>query len=190
MTERAEGWEGGRAEGWKSRRVEEQKGGRAEGWKSKRVEEQKGGRAEGWKSRRVEEQKGGRAEGWKGKWKGRMERQRGLIGGKVEGWMGKWVEGQMNGRPDDGKAKRIDRHKIVYKTKLHNIKNVVDASKSCRQFFRIECHGMALYGGIFYGFLVDRNGQRMDYIGGGPVDGRECNLVFPGNRTKFVTYCT
>ncbi|XP_065061013.1 neurexin-4-like [Rhopilema esculentum] len=80
-------------------------------------------------------------------------------------------------------------HKIVYKTKLHNIKNVVDASKSCRQFFRIECHGMALYGGIFYGFLVDRNGQRMDYIGGGPVDGRGCKCGITGTCAKAGTLC-
>jgi hypothetical protein len=50
-----EGQEGGRARGWKGKRVEGQEGGRARGWKGKRVEEQEGGRARGWKSKRVEQ---------------------------------------------------------------------------------------------------------------------------------------
>ena len=77
----------------------------------------------------------------------------------------------------------------MYKTKLQNIKNVIDTSKNCSQFFRIDCQGMVLYRYRFYGFLVDRNGQRMEYIGGGPVDGRGLlNLKVFSSPACFIAY--
>ena len=67
------------------------------------------------------------------------------------------------------------RRKINYAHKLQDIIEYVDSSKSCRQFTRIDCHGMVLYGPLeeaFFSYIVDRNGNQMTYIGGGPPDGR------------------
>ena len=67
------------------------------------------------------------------------------------------------------------RRKINYSHKLQDIIEYVDSSKTCRQFTRFDCHGTALYGVLeeaFFSYIVDRNGNQMRYIGGGPHDGR------------------
>ena len=47
----------------------------------------------------------------------------------------------------------------------------VDASESCSQFTRFDCHGTSIfYGGEQYSYFIDRNKMSMAYIGGGPVN--------------------
>eukprot|EP00795_Rhopilema_esculentum_P007002 gene7002-biopygen8428 len=58
------------------------------------------------------------------------------------------------------------KHGINYKTKLEDIIVFVDTSTACKQFTRIDCYHMRI---TDFGYLADRNGNQMTYIGGGPV---------------------
>ena len=66
------------------------------------------------------------------------------------------------------------RHKIKYTQELQDIIAFIESSANCRQFTRIDCHNMGLYFDSegYFGYLVDRYGNRMNYIGGGPSNGR------------------
>eukprot|EP00795_Rhopilema_esculentum_P007004 gene7004-12629_t len=61
-------------------------------------------------------------------------------------------------------------HEIKYKSKLDDIIAFVDSSYACKQFTRIDCYHMQI---TDVGYLIDRRGNQMAYIGGGPVKGHE-----------------
>ena len=65
------------------------------------------------------------------------------------------------------------RKKINYRTSVDGIRHFVDSSAICRQFTRIECNSMVIFGAFNkqYGCLVDRKGLVMNYFGGGPQNG-------------------
>ena len=74
----------------------------------------------------------------------------------------------------------ISRKKISYVNNWSDIMAIVDSSINCSQHTRISCYGMVLISNkIHYGALVDRDGNTMDYFGGGPEDGRgkSCGLT-------------
>eukprot|EP00112_Aurelia_sp_Birch-Aquarium-sp1_P014972 Seg3278.1 transcript_id=Seg3278.1/GoldUCD/mRNA.D3Y31 product=Neurexin-4 protein_id=Seg3278.1/GoldUCD/D3Y31 len=79
------------------------------------------------------------------------------------------------------------RRKIKYENELQNIIAYIDSSRNCRQFTRIDCYGMALDSSL--GYIVDRNGNKMNYIGGGPPDGRGCRCGIDGNCTVVSEKC-
>ena len=57
---------------------------------------------------------------------------------------------------------------------LEDVIRFVKSYDNCRQFTRIDCKAMTVFNN--YGskivYLVDRNGISMDYLGGGPENGR------------------
>ncbi|XP_065061551.1 uncharacterized protein LOC135688568 isoform X2 [Rhopilema esculentum] len=67
------------------------------------------------------------------------------------------------------------RHEIKYKSKLEDIIAFVDSSYACKQFTRIDCYHMQI---TDVGYLIDRRGNQMAYIGGGPVKGHGKYLAY------------
>ena len=67
----------------------------------------------------------------------------------------------------------VFRRSITYRSALQDAIQLVNAYSNCRQFTRIDCKGMLIFTETQqYGFLVDRNGVPMKYIGGGPETGK------------------
>ena len=69
----------------------------------------------------------------------------------------------------------VYRHKITYRVSLEEIIRIMDTGNlsGCKQFTRIDCHGMILNKDeISFGYIVDRNGEKMLYLGGGNSTGR------------------
>ena len=67
----------------------------------------------------------------------------------------------------------VFRRTITYRNALQDAIQLVNAYSSCRQFTRIDCKGMLIFTKTHqFGFLVDRNGVPLNYIGGGPETGK------------------
>eukprot|EP00795_Rhopilema_esculentum_P007003 gene7003-biopygen8429 len=82
---------------------------------------------------------------------------------------------QVKGFETPGSYKRV----INYGSPIKDIVEFITSSVACKQFTRIDCRYMGLtFAGEenpFYGYLVDRNGTRMEYLAGGPKDGQGCS---------------
>eukprot|EP00795_Rhopilema_esculentum_P007008 gene7008-12632_t len=67
------------------------------------------------------------------------------------------------------------KHKITYRVSLEEIIHMMDTGNlsSCKQFTRIDCYGMILNKkDISFGYIVDRNGENMRYLGGADSTGK------------------
>ncbi|XP_065054059.1 uncharacterized protein LOC135682899 isoform X3 [Rhopilema esculentum] len=72
--------------------------------------------------------------------------------------------------------------------KLEDVIEFVNASASCRQHTKLECYGMKLFNGD-WGYLNDRNGQKLTYFGGGPSNGTGCACGTTGTCSDNTYKC-
>jgi len=82
------------------------------------------------------------------------------------------------------------RRQIKYVINLEDVKAFVDASTSCSQFTRFDCHHSIINeNAATYSYFVDRDSIPMAYIGGGPKNGRGCECGITNQCVKGGTLC-